>query len=137
MCRAAAILLASFSVLLVTCNGGVRTCTFWFHFDLDVDAFPVSGLQEIRFRSTVQERSPSGAREEMRCSLNFQVVVANGMPRSDVTRYPYLRGKGWYTGPAYCEAALLNKIPDGPRSGVWRHTYGWMTTTVAPPATPR
>ncbi len=103
-----------------TCNGGVGTCTFWFHFALDVDDFPVSGLEEIRFRSTVQERSPSGEREEMRPSLNFQVWVANGQPRSDVTRYPYLRGKGWYTGPAYCEAAFLDKIPDRPRSGVWR-----------------
>ena len=103
-----------------TCNGGVGTCTFWFRFALDVDDFPVSGLEEIRFRSTVQERSPSGVREEMRPSLNFPVWVANGKPRSDVTRFPYLRGKGWYTGPAYCEAAFLDKVPDRPRSGVWR-----------------
>jgi len=103
-----------------TCNGGFGTCTFWYHFALDVDQFPASGLEEIRFRSTIQERSPVGAREEMRPSVNFQVWVANDKPRSDVARYPYLRGKGWYTGPGYCEAAFLDKVPDRPRSGVWR-----------------
>ena len=103
----------------LTCKGGVGTCSYWFHFDLDVNNFPVSGLEEVRFRSTVLEKSPSGVSEEMRPSLNFQVRVTNGKPRSDVTRYPYLRGKGWYTGPKYCEAALLSPIPDTPRSGLW------------------
>lgn len=103
-----------------TCNGGVGTCTFWYHFALDIDEFPASGLEEIRFRATIQERSPTGAREEMRPSVNFQVWVANDQPRSDVARYPYLRGKGWYTGPGYCEAAFLDKVPDRARSGVWR-----------------
>jgi hypothetical protein len=104
----------------LTCNDGVGTCTFWFHFDLNVNKFPVSGLEEIRFRSTVQQKSPSGDREEMRPSLNFQVRVANGRTRSNVTRYPYLRGKGWYTGPEYCEASLLSRVPDRARSGIWR-----------------
>lgn len=103
----------------LTCHGGVGTCTFWFHFDLDMNDFPASGLEEIRFRSTIQEKSQSGASEEMRPSLNFQARVVNDEPRSDVTRYPYLRGKGWYTGPEYCEASLLSPIPDRPLSGPW------------------
>jgi hypothetical protein len=104
----------------LTCHGGVGTCTFWFHFDLDINSFPASGLEEIRFRSTVQEKSPAGASQEMRPSLNFQVQVANAKPRSDVTRYAYLRGKGWYTGPKYCEASLLSPIPDRPLFGLWQ-----------------
>ena len=54
----------------------------------------------------------------MHASLNFQAYVQNGRTRSDVTREPYLRSKGWYTGFGYCEADVLGvPLPDGPVSG--------------------
>jgi hypothetical protein len=103
----------------LTCNGGVGTCTFWFHFDVGATKFPVSGLEEIRFRANVKEISSRGISEEMRPSMGFLVNVRNG---KSVSRYPWLRGKGWYTGAKYCEASLISTLPDAPVSGVWRPT---------------
>jgi len=87
--------------------------------------FDRTGLQEVRFRTFVDE--PDTA--QMHTSLNWQVrVVGTGKPLSNVTRMPYLRGKGWY-GPAggpvsgYCEASDVSvPIPDGPIAGLWQPT---------------
>jgi hypothetical protein len=97
----------------------VGTCTRWLAFSWPVSAFDHSGLQEVRFRVFVDE--PDGKRQNS--SLNWQVRVENGRSRSDVTRMAYLRGKGWYTGALYCEAALLSvPLPDAPLAGVWQPT---------------
>jgi hypothetical protein len=93
-------------------------CTFVQHFELPMSAFDKSGLEEIRFRAT--SRQPSG--NELRTSVNFQTHVDNGKPLDNVTRLPFLRLKGWYTGVGYCEAGYrsdLVPLPSGPVSGLW------------------
>lgn len=90
------------------------TCEQWLTVRLDPAKFRESGLQEVRFRVFVDE--PDG--NEMHTSINWQLYVDNGKPRADVTRYPYLRGKGWYTDFGYCEADMLTRpLPDGPVRG--------------------
>lgn len=97
-----------------TCPAG--TCPRWFTLPLDPAQFRHSGLQEVRFRGYVDE--PDGNR--MAVSLNWQLYVSNGKSRADVTRRPYLRGKGWYTGAGYCEASLASlPLPDAPISAPW------------------
>lgn len=91
-------------------------CAFWIAFDIPVSAWDRSGLGAIRLRATAQQ--PNG--KEMRASLNVQDIIDNDKPRSDMTRMPYLRGKGWYTGLNYCEAAVrtdITPLPDGPVLG--------------------
>ena len=91
-----------------------QTCTITATAPIDISKFDRSGLQEIRFRVYVDE--PDGKR--MHTSINFQSYVQNGKAKSDVTRQPYLRSKGWYTGFGYCEADLLGvPLPDGPLKG--------------------
>ena len=83
---------------------------------LDTAKFQQAGLQEIRLRAFVDE--PDGNR--MHASLNWQAHVENGKSRADVTRRPYLRGKGWYTGSGYCEPDVAAvPLPDAPLTGVW------------------
>ena len=95
------------------------TCARWTHFRLRPRQFGRSGLQEVRFRAFVEE--PDG--NEMHTSINWQVKVRNGRPRSPVTRRPYLRGKGWYTGAGYCEAAYRSvPLPDAPLRADWTPT---------------
>jgi hypothetical protein len=92
------------------------TCEQWLTAPVDIAKFGHSGLQEIRVRGFVDE--PDGKR--MHASLNWQTYIANGKSKSDVTRKPYLRGKGWYTDFGYCEPDVLSvPLPDGPVSGVW------------------
>lgn len=94
-----------------TCVG---TCVITATAPIDISKFDRSGLEEIRFRVYVTE--PDG--NQMHTSLNFQTYVANGKTRADMTRQPYLRSKGWYTGAGYCEADILSvPLPDGPVSG--------------------
>lgn len=104
----------------LTCPVG--TCTRWLTFTLAASAFAHSGLQEVRFRGFVPV--PDG--NEMRANFNGQVYVSNGRSRADVSRQPYLRGKGWYNGSGsnpdagYCEAAFLSvPLPDAAVSGAW------------------
>jgi hypothetical protein len=100
-----------------TCPTG--TCARWTRFRLRPRQFERSGLQEVRFRAFVEE--PDG--NEMHTSINWQVDVRNGRPRSPVTRRPYLRGKGWYTGAGYCEAAYRSvPLPDAPLGRRWTPT---------------
>jgi hypothetical protein len=90
------------------------TCEQWLNAPIDITKFGHSGLQEIRFRVFVDE--PDGQR--MHTSINWQTSIANGMSKADVTRMPYLRGKGWYTGFGYCEPDILSiPLPDKPVSG--------------------
>jgi hypothetical protein len=98
----------------------VGTCARWIRFWLRPGQFRNAGLQEVRFRAFVDE--PDGNR--MHTSINWQLHVRNSKPRSDVTRRPYLRGKGWYTGAGYCEAAAVSMpLPDSPLSAEWRPTF--------------
>jgi hypothetical protein len=70
------------------------TCEQWIKVPLDPVKFRHSGLQEVRLRAYVDE--PDGQR--MHTSRTWQLYVRNGKSRDVVTRYPYLRGKGWDTG---------------------------------------
>jgi hypothetical protein len=104
---------ASVAPVQRTCPG-MATCAIPLSAPIDISQFPHSGLQEIRLRVFVTE--PDG--KILHTSLNFQTYVENGKSRSDVTREPYLRSKGWYTGFGYCEADVLGvPVPDGPLSG--------------------
>jgi hypothetical protein len=97
----------------------VGTCTRWVSIPIKVGAFRHSGLQEIRLRMFVDE--PDGNR--MIVSLNWQSYIENGESPADVSRQPYLRGKGWYTGHEYCEGDITTvPLPDGPLSGKWTPT---------------
>ncbi len=96
------------SVAGFTCPVG--TCERWLHWSVPLSWFNKSGLQEIRYRVYVDEPNKS----RMISSLNFQTFINNGAAKSDVTRYPYLRAKGWYTGAGYCEASLRQPLPDAP-----------------------
>jgi hypothetical protein len=94
----------------------VGTCERWLAVPVDTSKFGHSGLQEIRLRAFVDE--PDGNR--MHASLNWQAYIDNGKSRADVSRQPYLRGKGWYSGSGYCEADFVSvPLPDAPVSGVW------------------
>ena len=110
----------------MTCPVG--TCEKWLTFTGNIASFQQAGLQEIRFREFTPEPSVNGQTREMRANLNFQIYVSNGRARADVTRMPWVRGKGWYTHTLYCEASLRDvPIPDGPVSGVWRPTVAQAT----------
>jgi hypothetical protein len=101
----------------LTCPVGV--CVRWLHMSQPISLFDHSGLQEVRFRSGANE--PNG--KEMRVSLNWQLYIANGKSLSNVTRMPYLRGKGWYSHSLYCEGSYPSvPVPDVPVSGVWQPT---------------
>lgn len=101
----------------LTCPTG--ECTRWVTLSWPISAFNHSGLQEVRFRSGANE--PNG--KEMRVSLNWQLYISNGRSVSNVTRYPYLRGKAWYTHSLYCEGSYVSvPVPDGSVSGVWAPT---------------
>ena len=103
------------------CSG---TCERWLTFSRPLSAFSHSGLQEVHLRAFVPE--PNG--NEMRASLNWQTNIQNGKSRSDAARYPFLRGKGWYTHSGYCEASVRSvPIPDAPVSGVWSPAVGLTT----------
>lgn len=92
------------------------TCERNITVNVDPAKFNHSGLQEIRLRAYVDE--PDGNR--MAASLNTQTYVVNAKSKADVSRQPYLRGKGWYTGTGYCEASAPSvPIPDAPLSGIW------------------
>lgn len=93
-----------------------QTCEAIVNAPIDPAKFDRQGLQEIRLRVFVDE--PDGKR--MHTSLNFQSYIVNGKTVSDVTRLPYLRSKGWYTGFGYCEPDFLSApVPDSPVSGQW------------------
>ena len=103
------------------CTG---TCERWLTFSRPISAFRHAGLQEIHLRAFVPE--PGG--NEMRASLNWQTDIQNGKSPSDASRYPFLRGKGWYTHAAYCEASVRGvPLPDGPVSGIWTVAVGLTT----------
>ena len=104
-----------------TCTG---TCERWLTFSRPISAFKHSGLQEIHLRAFVPE--PDG--NEMRASLNWQTEIQNGKSPSDASRYPFLRGKGWYTHAGYCESSVRSvPIPDAPVSGTWAPVVGLTT----------
>ena len=109
----------------LTCAMG--TCSRWLHFDLDTRRFPRSGFQGVHFRGFITEPPVGRQAREMRASLNFQVRVSNGRPLDNSSRYPFLRGKGWYTHAAYCEAQFQSAIPDGPVRGVWSPQVAMVT----------
>ena len=95
------------------------TVTRWLHYDLPLSTFQASGLQEIRYRVFVDEPATS---DTMHSSINYQTTIENGRPRSDVTRLPFLRMKGWYTGAGYCESSYrsdITPLPDAPVTGSW------------------
>jgi hypothetical protein len=97
------------------------TCEKWLTFQAPMGSFTDAGLQEIRFRGFFPEPSVNGQVREMRTNLNFQVYVNNGKTVRNVSRQPYLRGKGWYTHALYCESAFLSvPLPDGPVPGMWQ-----------------
>lgn len=103
------------------CTG---TCERWLTFSRPISSFNHSGTQEVRFRGFVPE--PGG--NEMRANLNWQVNIQNGASASNVSRYPFLRGKGWYTNALYCEASVRAvPLPDSPVSGVWTPVVGLTT----------
>jgi hypothetical protein len=94
----------------------LSTCTRWHHYDLPLSAFRHSGLQEVRFRWFIPE--PDG--NQMHTSINWQMFVENGASRENVTRRPYPRFKGWYTGAGYCESSQTSTpLPDKPLTGPW------------------
>ena len=98
----------------MTCPAG--ECIRWVRFSWPLSAFDHSGLQEIRFRMFVNQSNG----KQQNTSLNWQVYVDNGKSVSNVTRMPWLRGKGWYTHSLYCEGAYISvPIPKAPVSGVW------------------
>jgi hypothetical protein len=106
-----------------TCTG---TCERWLTFSAPISGFNHSGTQEVRFRGFVSE--PDG--NEMRANFNWQVNIQNGKSASDVTRDPFLRGKGWYTHAGYCESSVRSlPLPDGPVSGVWAPLVGLTSHT--------
>ncbi len=93
-------------------------CTFPIGFDIPTSAWDRSGLEGLRLRATA--RQPDG--KEQHVSINFQAYIDNGKTASDMTRRPYLRAKGWYTGAKYCETAYrsdVTPLPDGTVSGTW------------------
>jgi len=93
-------------------------CAFWQSFDLPASVFDRAGLEGIRLRASA--RQPDG--KEMRTSMNFQAYIENGKSRSNMTRMPYLRMKGWYTGLNYCESAYrsdVTPLPDGRVAMPW------------------
>lgn len=93
-------------------------CVWWQHFDIPVSAWDHSGLGAVRLRATAKQ--PNG--NEMRVSMNAMNYIDNGKSLSNLTRMPYLRGKGWYTQPHYCEAAYrtdLTPLYDGPVPVGW------------------
>ncbi len=97
----------------------VGTCTKWTKMTLDPAKFQESGLQEVRFRFFLHVKDPDGTKR-MSASLNWQLYVDNGKTRRDVTRDPFVRGKGWYTGSNYCEAGLRSvPLPDYPVADPW------------------
>jgi hypothetical protein len=106
-----------FTVSGFTCPIG--TCERWLHFTVHMSEFQESGLQEVRFRTFVD--TPDGNR--MHASTNWQLYINNGRPRNDVSRFPFLRNKGWYGDnplAGYCEAGLTSTpIPKSPVSGTW------------------
>lgn len=96
-----------------------ETCVRWKHYDLPLSAFNHAGLQEIRLRWFIKE--PDG--NEMHTSINFQTYVENGKSRANVTRRPYPRFKGWYTGAGYCEASMTTvPLPDASLTAPWTPT---------------
>lgn len=114
----------SFTVPGFTCPVG--TCERWLHFTVHMSEFQESGLQEVRFRTFVN--TPDG--NKMHASTNWQVYINNGRPMSDVSRFPFLRNKGWYGDnplAGYCEAGLLPPIPNAPISGIWMPTVRIVT----------
>lgn len=103
------------------CNG---TCERWLTFSRPISAFKNSGLQEIHLRAFVPEPDS----KEMRASVNWQTDIRNGKSQSNTSRYPFLRGKGWYTHAGYCEASVRSvPIPDTPVSGIWKPVVGLTT----------
>jgi hypothetical protein len=103
------------------CQG---TCERWLTFSRPISDFNHSGLQEVRFRAYVPE--PDG--NQMQANFNWQANIRNGASPSNVSRYPFLRGKGWYTHALYCEASVRSvAIPDGPVSGIWSPVVGLTT----------
>jgi hypothetical protein len=97
-----------------TCPAG--TCLKWVRTTIPLSAFGASGLQEMRFRFFVDE--PDGNR--MIANMNWQLTIDNGKARKDVTRMPWLRGKGWYTHALYCETQIRTPLPDVPVASPWR-----------------
>jgi hypothetical protein len=105
---------AKYPITGFSCATG--TCEAWISVELTPSMFRQSGLQEVRLRAFVDE--PDGNR--MIASLNWQTYVVNGQVAGNVTRLPFVRGKGWYTGAGYCESDFASvPVPDGPVSGKW------------------
>jgi hypothetical protein len=93
-----------------------QTCATTVDVPIDIMKFDRAGLQEIRLRVYVDQ--PDGKR--MHTSMNFQTYIENGKTRSNVSRQPYLRSKGWYTDYGYCEPDVLSvPLHDKPVSGLW------------------
>ncbi len=112
-------------------------CTKWATLSGPVSSFEHSGLQEIRIRGGVNEPSVNGSSREMKVSINWQTYVQNGKSTRNVSRFPWLRGKGWYTHALYCESAYLSVLPDAPVSGTWSpsvHQLGHSTDESLPVA---
>jgi hypothetical protein len=106
-------------------------CTKWISLTAPVSSFNHSGLQEIRIRGGANEPAVNGSAREMKVSLNWQVYVQNGKSVSNVSRFAWLRGKGWYTGGLYCESAFLSEpIPDAAVSGAWTPKVHQLTHTT-------
>jgi len=100
----------------------VMTCTKWHTVHVPLSFFDKSGMQEMRLRFTNEEgRTPSRSAATMKPSMGWKVFVNNGKTKSDYTRLPYVRGKGWYTENGYCVAEHTDAagIPDAPVSGAY------------------
>lgn len=102
----------------------VGTCQTWLPFSQPLSKFNHSGLQEVRFRGFVPEpRRADGILPQMRDNANWQLTIQNGKSIANVTRMPWVRGKGWYPHSLYCESTFVSvPIPNGPVSGVWTPT---------------
>ncbi len=127
------------------------TCTRWGKVRVDPSVFSTDGLKEarLRFFSDVADPAAGGttATARMTASLNFQYTVDLSPTRTvrDVSRDPYLRGKGWYSAPGsdlaeggYCEAALMTvPVPNAPVSGTWSPAVKmvWHGDAEDPPVT--
>ncbi len=107
-----------------------HTCERWRKATIDPVLFTTDGLKEIRFRFFVDVLDGSVV-QRMIASANWQFRLdRSGVTTvKDVTRHPYLRGKGWYSNPGvvdpggYCEADFTSvPLPKAPVSGTWSPT---------------
>ena len=93
------------------------TTTGWVHLNVDTTQLANNGRNEIRLRAYAN--TPDG--NVMHTSMNMMIFYVNGKPVSNMGRFPFERGKGWYTGSGYCEGDIVTDLPQSV-SGIWSPT---------------